>query len=187
MLHGGGISQWLAFQWIPYSKSKKRQFKLTPGSLQVQWDVVGMSHLCNIVVEEGLHKKYLNLFWWGEPANVIYSKQLRRGMKGVGWVSNLPRVELQRCQIWRRQRSRGGARCRAWAGCPTAASPRSSCLFGRRTWTFWCLESASKWTHLEYGWSLSEVWARERFWSLRGSTSPHQGSTQERWGGRGQG
>ena len=53
---------------------------------------------------------------------------MRWRMKGLGWVSNLPRVELQRCQIWRRQRSRGGARCRAWAGCPRAASPRSSCL-----------------------------------------------------------
>ena len=160
MLHWGGISQWLAFQWIPYSKSKKRQFKLTPGSLQVQWDVVGMSHLCNIVVEEGLHKKYLNLFWWKKPANVIEQaiecvidrfsinemKDETLGMSkqpAQSWTPTMPNMKKTKKQRRSTLPSMGRV--------SKSSITKILMPFGRRKWLFWCLESASKWTHLEYG------------------------------------
>lgn len=43
-----------------------------------------------------------------------------------------PTAGHPQCQRWKRQRSRGGGRFRAWAGCPTAESLRSAYLVGQR-------------------------------------------------------
>lgn len=43
-----------------------------------------------------------------------------------------PTAGHPQCQRWKRQRSRGGGRFPAWAGCPTEGSPESAYLVGEK-------------------------------------------------------
>lgn len=46
-----------------------------------------------------------------------------------------PTAGLPQCRRWKRQKSRGEGHFPAWAGCPTAVSPRSACLHsGTQKW-----------------------------------------------------